>query len=321
MWNKVLDEYAIRGYKPRILIVDDQPVNIHTLSAVFHGELDIIVATSGEKALHLALKQKPDLILLDIVMPDIDGYEVCRKLKNDPITEWIPIIFVTAETEANVEAYGFEIGAVDFIAKPINPAIVRARVMTQLMLKLYMDNMREVAWLDGLTGLYNRRRFDEMLKQHWLLCRREQRPLAIIMLDVDFFKRFNDNYGHQKGDDCLRAIAIALKGTLRRPMDMVFRYGGEEFTCLLPLTDLAGAQERASAILNAIKALQIPHATSRVSPFVTISIGIACTIPEQEKGEEDLLNHSDQALYQSKSDGRNRITTWPGDKPDTVSEV
>lgn len=311
MWNKVLDEYARRGDKPRILIVDDQPVNIHTLSAVFHGDLDVIVATNGERALHLAFNQKPDLILLDIMMPDIDGYEVCRRLKNDPMTALIPIIFVTAETEADVEAYGFEIGAVDFITKPINPAIVRARVMTQLMLKLYMDNMRDMAWLDGLTGLYNRRRFDEIFRQDWQLCLREQRPMSIIMLDVDFFKRYNDSYGHQKGDDCLRAIAGALQGSLHRPMDRVFRYGGEEFTCLLPLTELRGAKDRADEMLRAIKTLEIPHATSLISPFVTISIGIACCVPQKENGEDDLLNHADQALYQSKSDGRNRITTWP----------
>ncbi|MCW2481356.1 diguanylate cyclase domain-containing protein [Candidatus Symbiopectobacterium sp. NZEC135] len=311
MWNKVLDEYALRGYKPRILIVDDQPVNIHTLSAVFHNELDMVVATSGEKALHLAINQKPDLILLDILMPDMDGYEVCRQLKNEPATKWIPVIFVTAETEADVEAYGFEIGAVDFISKPINPAIVRARVMTHLMLKLYMDNMQEIAWLDGLTGLHNRRRFDEMLKQDWLLCRREQRPLSIIMLDVDFFKCFNDTYGHQKGDECLQAVASALQKTLHRPMDMVFRYGGEEFACLLPMTDLAGAQESAQKMLDAVKALKIPHAASSASPFVTISIGIACEIPQKDTGEIDLLTHSDHALYQSKRDGRNCISTKP----------
>lgn len=319
MWKNMLEELNQKGIKPRVLIVDDQPINIRILNEVFTDPFDVLMATSGEKALQLAKEQQPDLILLDIIMPAMDGYEVCRRLKADPLTEFIPVIFVTAETEADVEAYGFEIGAVDFISKPINPAIVRARAITHLTLKLYMDNMRNIAWLDGLTGLHNRRRFDELLTQNWLLCRREQRPLALLMLDVDFFKRYNDQYGHLAGDDCLRTIAKILKSALRRPADMAFRYGGEEFACLLPFTDERGAQERASAILEAMQAQQIPHCASEVSPFVTLSIGIAWAIPHEEQGWSQLLQDADTALYQSKSAGRNRITTrhtqMPGDSP------
>ncbi|MEO3738789.1 diguanylate cyclase [Kosakonia sp. WA-90] len=309
MWKKMLEELNQQGIKPRVLIVDDQPINIRLLNDVFTEQFDVLMATTGEKALALAKEQQPDLILLDIIMPEMDGYEVCRRLKADPLTEFIPVIFVTAETEADVEAYGFEIGAVDFIAKPINPAVVRARAITHLTLKLYMDNMRNIAWLDGLTGLLNRRRFDELLTKNWLLCRREQRPIALLMMDVDFFKRYNDHYGHLAGDDCLRTIASTLKATLHRPADLAFRYGGEEFACLLPFTDEKGAIFCANAILEALKALELPHATSDIGPFVTLSIGIAWTIPTQAGSWTQLLHDADTALYQSKSAGRNRVSS------------
>ncbi|MDN2488207.1 diguanylate cyclase [Kosakonia sacchari] len=308
MWKKMLEEFKQNGIRPRVLIVDDQPINIHILNELFTAYFDVLLATNGEKALSLAKEQKPDLILLDIVMPIMDGYEVCRRLKSDPLTEFIPVIFVTAETEADVEAYGFEIGAVDFISKPINPAIVRARVITHIALKIYMDIMRNNAWLDGLTGLHNRRRFDELLQQNWLLCRREHKPIVLMMIDVDFFKSYNDHYGHLAGDDCLRAIASSFKSTIRRATDTVFRYGGEEFACLLPFTDDEGARECANSMLQSVQKLEIRHDFSKVSKFVTISIGISWVIPINEQGWTQLLLDADKALYESKSNGRNKIT-------------
>ncbi|ACS86888.1 diguanylate cyclase domain-containing protein [Musicola paradisiaca] len=310
MWKNMLEQYGQKGMKPKVLIVDDQPINIRILHEVFTEQFDVLMATSGEKALEQVRTQTPDLILLDIVMPGMDGYEVCRRLKADPLTELIPVIFITSQTEAEVEAYGFEVGAADFISKPINPAVVRARVMTQLTLKLYMDNMRDIAWIDGLTGLANRRRFDEMLPGYWQVCRRERRPIALLMLDVDFFKRYNDSYGHQAGDDCLRQVATAIQQNIRRPMDMCFRYGGEEFACLLPFTDLAGACQRAGAILDTVRQLAIPHRASEISDSITLSIGVDCQIPHREDGWNLLLRNADTALYQGKALGRDRWVSF-----------
>ncbi|UPT56654.1 diguanylate cyclase domain-containing protein [Dickeya zeae] len=306
MWKALLEQYSQKGIRPKVLVVDDQPINIHILNDVLADQFEVLMATNGERALEQARSQKPDLILLDIVMPGMDGYEVCRRLKAEPLTELIPVIFVTSQTETEVEAQGFEVGAVDFISKPINPAIVRARVTTQLTLKLYMDNMRDIAWIDGLTGLHNRRRFDEMLHSYWDQCLREARPVTLLMMDVDFFKRYNDQYGHQAGDECLCRIAMAIKQSLRRPLDMSFRYGGEEFACLLPFTEFDGGCQRAEAILQAVRQLAIPHQASDTAPFVTLSIGVDCQIPTADTSWETLLHNADSALYQSKALGRNR---------------
>ncbi|WP_050570790.1 diguanylate cyclase domain-containing protein [Dickeya zeae] len=306
MWKALLEQYSQKGIRPKVLVVDDQPINIHILNDVLADQFEVLMATNGERALEQARSQKPDLILLDIVMPGMDGYEVCRRLKAEPLTELIPVIFVTSQTETEVEAQGFEVGAVDFISKPVNPAIVRARVTTQLTLKLYMDNMRDIAWIDGLTGLHNRRRFDEMLHSYWDQCLREARPVTLLMMDVDFFKRYNDQYGHQAGDECLYRIAMAIKQNLRRPLDMCFRYGGEEFACLLPFTESGGGCQRAEAILQSVRQLAIPHQASDTAPFVTLSIGVDCQIPTADTGWETLLHNADSALYQSKALGRNR---------------
>ncbi|MGM3161492.1 diguanylate cyclase domain-containing protein [Dickeya undicola] len=310
MWKALLEQYSQKGSRPKVLVVDDQPINIRILNDVLADQFEVLMATNGERALEQARSQKPDLILLDIVMPGMDGYEVCRRLKAEPLTDLIPVIFVTSQTETEVEAQGFEVGAVDFISKPVNPAIVRARVTTQLTLKLYMDNMRDIAWIDGLTGLHNRRRFDEMLHSYWDQCLREARPVALMMMDVDFFKRYNDQYGHQAGDECLYRIAMAIKQSLRRPMDMCFRYGGEEFACLLPFTELDGSCQRAEAILQAVRQLAIPHQASDTAPFVTLSIGVDCQIPTAGTNWETLLHNADSALYQSKALGRNRWTSF-----------
>ena len=306
--NSVIEQYYRDGLRPVLLVVDDQPINIRALHELFKADFDVLMATSGESAIQQALEHRPDVILLDIVMPGMDGYEVCQTLNQNEVTQDIPIIFVSAETESDVEARGFEIGAVDFITKPFNPLIVRARVMTQLTLKLQMDMMRNMALVDGLTGLYNRRRFDDALDVNWRLCLREQRPLALVMLDVDFFKRYNDSYGHMAGDECLRQVAQALQGSVRRSADICCRYGGEEFACLLPFTDMEGAKACATQILANVRALKIPHETSAVAPIVTVSIGVSALIPSEQNASAQLLMASDEALYQSKQQGRNRLS-------------
>nr|WP_115720536.1 diguanylate cyclase [Gallaecimonas mangrovi] len=290
--------------RPRLLVVDDQPINIRALNEIFKDEYECLFATSGEQALIQARTQKPDLILLDVMMPDISGHQVCQTLKKDPTTADIPIIFVTSQNEDMDEAYGFELGAVDFISKPINPVIVRARVKSQVALKLQYDFMRNMALLDGLTGVPNRRRFDEELKKYWLMCRREHKPLTVVLIDVDFFKRYNDCYGHLAGDDCLRQTSKALQSALKRPLDLLCRYGGEEFACLLPYTDAQGAQKVGDTLQQVIAALGLAHSQSDVSDKVTVSIGIATQIPTAEATALLLVEAADGALYQSKSQGR-----------------
>lgn len=293
---------------PKLLIVDDQPVNIHMLHGLFRTECEVLMATSGEQALVLAQSQMPDLILLDVVMPGMSGHEVCRRLKADMQTRDIPIIFITGLQDDADEVFGFDLGAVDFISKPISPVVVKARVRTHLVLKQQTDLLRSIALVDGLTGISNRRKFDEDLQADWRQSVREKSSFSLIMIDIDYFKRYNDCYGHQAGDDCLIEVAQALKTTLRRPYDKMARYGGEEFVCLLPNTDAAGAQLIATKILNAVNALNIPHQDSDAADTVTISLGVATLTDLEAHTPQDLVEAADQQLYEAKHAGRARVS-------------
>lgn len=293
--------------KPRLLVVDDQAANIQVLYQILSHDYQVLMATSGAQALALCASKQPDLVLLDLVMPEMDGYQVCQRLKADSITRDIPVIFITAQTDESAEEKGLDLGAVDFISKPINPRIVRARIKTHLMLKAQSDLLRSWAYLDGLTGVHNRRFFDERVNAEMGRAIRNQTALSLVMLDVDFFKRFNDHYGHQAGDDCLRRVAKTLKTSLMRSGDNIARYGGEEFVCLLPDTGFAGAMQLAETIRKDVFDLQIEHATSSVAPFVTVSLGIGCK-PEKAHGSANsLINLADTQLYKAKEHGRHRI--------------
>ena len=290
--------------KPKLLLVDDQPINIQVLHQIFAADFQVFMATSGAQALAVCKSNPPDLVLLDIVMPGMDGFEVCTRLKADELTRNIPVIFVTAHTDAEQETHGLDVGAVDFISKPVNPAVVRARVKTHLTLKLQSDVMRKLVFLDGLTGVYNRRYFDQQLSIELARSVRNKSPLALIMLDVDFFKRYNDRYGHQVGDDCLRQVALCVKEGLRRPADLVARYGGEEFACILPETDFASAMAIAIDLEQRVRAKGIPHADSEVASVVTVSLGVAGWEAGATVEAGALLAKSDLQLYQAKHAGR-----------------
>ena len=305
--DKLLEAFPHPVGPLRILVVDDQPMNIRVLHQVFRGEFEVLMTTDGEQAISLCREQQPDIVLLDVVMPGLSGHEVCRRLKADPDTRDIPVIFVTSQNQDGDEALGFEIGAVDFITKPINPVIVSARVRTHLALKLQSDLLRSIAMIDGLTKVANRRKFDEALAISWRACQREGRVLSLVLLDLDSFKQFNDKYGHQQGDACLAAVAEALNQSVRRPHDLVARYGGEEFVCILPGTDSLNATQRAEAMRAAVKALEIEHQDSDAGPFVTISLGIASQIPGADSSPEALLAAADEQLYQAKRAGRDRV--------------
>ena len=292
--------------RPRLLVVDDQPINILVLYQAFSADHQVLVATGGEQALALCADKQPDLVLLDVEMPGMDGYEVCQRLKTNPATRDIPVIFVTAHNDEAAETRGLDVGAVDFISKPINPKVVRARVKTHLVLKSQSDLLRSWAYIDGLTGVSNRRYFDERLAAEWGRAVRQGEPLSLILLDVDFFKRFNDRYGHQAGDDCLRRVASAIKIGLKRASDQVARYGGEEFVCLLPSTDLAGAMQIAAEIGQAVFELQVEHADSSVAPVVTISLGVSSKRKDSDGSAAALLSLTDEQLYAAKAGGRHQ---------------
>ncbi len=293
--------------RPRLLVVDDQPVNVQALYQALSADHQVLMATSGEQGLALCQEKLPDLVLLDVVMPGIDGYEVCRRLKADELTQHIPVIFVTARSDEAAETRGLESGAVDFITKPINPPVVRARVKTHLTLKRQSDQLRQLVFVDGLTGAFNRRYFDDRLHSEWHRASRNQLPLSLLLIDIDHFKLFNDTYGHQAGDDCLRSVAQVLKAGLKRPADVIARYGGEEFACVLPETDLAGALAVGNQLEQAVRGLGIRHERSSSAPCVTISLGLAVRGPGSPDPAAELLARADRQLYRAKSDGRGRV--------------
>ncbi|MEP7282400.1 MAG: diguanylate cyclase [Rubrivivax sp.] len=295
------------GRRPKLLVVDDQAANVQALYQAFADDHQVFMATSGEQALEVCRAKQPDLVLLDIVMPGMDGHEVCAALKADPATCDTPVIFVTAHHDDAAEAKGLDLGAVDFISKPINPRIVRARVRTHLMLKGQSDLLRQWAYLDGLTQVGNRRSFDERLSAEWGRACRQKSPLSVVMLDVDFFKRYNDHHGHQAGDDCLFRVASALRDGLRRPTDLLARYGGEEFVALLPDTDAHGALAVATELGRRVRALAIPHAASEVGPVVTVSGGVATWEAASGDDAAALLRAADAQLYAAKLQGRDRV--------------
>ncbi|KRC01537.1 diguanylate cyclase domain-containing protein [Duganella sp. Root198D2] len=290
----------------RLLIVDDAMENIQILNHVLGEEHEVLFAMNGERALELAHQHQPDLILLDAVMPGMDGYEVCAALHASSDVHDIPVIFVTALTTPEDETRALEAGAVDFITKPFNVAVVRARVRTHLTLKRQSDAMRELTLTDALTGVANRRSFNDAIQNEWRRCTRSATPLSVIMIDIDHFKRYNDAYGHQAGDACLVQVADTMLQCAGRSPDLLARYGGEEFVILLPQVDAPGAQTVAERILESVRALAIPHRMSSASDMVTVSLGVSTLMPGKVGNPEALVRCADNALYQAKEDGRNR---------------
>lgn len=291
----------------KILVVDDEPANIDLLAAILEDEGEVLFATDGETALTIAELEQPDIVLLDVVLPTIDGYEVCRRLKDNPATSQIPVVFITGRDREADEETGLSIGAVDYLAKPVSAPITRARVRTHIELKRYRDRLADMAYQDGLTGVPNRRRFDEYSMLEWRRARRHCRAMSLLMVDVDQFKEFNDQYGHLEGDSCLKRIATALRKAVNRPGDLLARYGGEEFVGLLPETAGDGARKIADRMREAVEALAIPSATSACSRYVTVSIGVATTVVDVGTPLEELIEAADRNLYRAKGAGRNTV--------------
>ncbi len=295
-----------------ILIVDDEPANVRLLSCALADSYVVKEALSGAEALEIIDSgEHPVMVLLDVMMPEIDGFEVCRRLKDNDETKDIMVIFVTAMGDSAAEELGLNLGAVDYITKPIRLPIVRARVRNHMNARRKTDILEAMSYIDGLTHVHNRRRFDQALISEWQRGLRSSSPLALVMIDFDHFKALNDHYGHGTGDICLQQGASALTRTLQRPSDMLARYGGEEFVALLPGTDRDGAAAIAEAMRAAVAALKFEHKYSQTDSYVTISLGVAAAIPSAQMRPAELLEMADQALNQAKSQGRNQVCLAP----------
>jgi diguanylate cyclase (GGDEF)-like protein len=294
---------ARTGPRHRLLIVDDQILNVRLMAHALAGLYELSFATTGVEALEIATGGGIDLVLLDVVMPGLDGFETCRRLKGDPRTAGIPVIFVTANEATEDEARGFDAGGVDYITKPIRPPVVRARVRTHLELKEARDLLERLASLDPLTGIPNRRRFDAALEAEWRRALRSGRPLSLAMVDIDWFKSFNDSCGHVHGDDCLRSVAQALAAASRRPADLVARFGGEEFAVLAPDTDADGMSRLLEELLARVAELAIAHPTAP-GGRLTVSAGAVTVVPTSDGAWPEALEAADRLLYEVKDNGR-----------------
>ncbi|MBV8466266.1 MAG: diguanylate cyclase [Burkholderiales bacterium] len=292
------------GAECKILIIDDDVVAIRLLGGVLDGQAGIIFATSGESGIKLAAQHRPALILLDVEMPGMSGYEVCRELLNNPDTRDCAIILVTAHAGLESEVAALDAGAVDFITKPFNPPVVRARVRTHLRLQHQAAALAHLATTDGLTGLHNRRHFDQVLATEFERHQRQHLPLGLALIDIDHFKAYNDGYGHPAGDACLVAVATAIRAASRRPSEVVARYGGEEFAVVMPYTEELDAEKYGAWLCGQIRALQLPHAYSTMGQHVTVSVGLATGVPSHGSSSQQLVDAADCALYRAKAAGR-----------------
>ncbi|WP_092271269.1 MULTISPECIES: diguanylate cyclase domain-containing protein [unclassified Duganella] len=291
----------------KVLVADDDIVNRQVLAELLKPEHTVLLAKNGEQTLERAARHLPDLILLDVMMPDMNGYEVLRRLRADAQTAHITVIFISGLGRPEDEANGLKMGAADYISKPFNETVVMARVAMHLQMVRQRRMLEHLAHVDGLTELANRRRFDEVYEAEWQRSRRSGRTLSLALLDIDAFKQYNDYYGHPAGDRALRAVARTAAAGLRRPADLAARYGGEEIVLLLPDTEAPQAQQVVNAICCAIADLQIPHEASSVAPVLTVSAGGATLDSVASETSAELFTAADTLLYQAKKSGRNRV--------------
>ena len=294
--------------KPTILVVDDMTTTLLLLHDLLKDTYEVKIAKSGTKALEILESPNDiDLILLDIEMPDINGYDVCKRIKNNETIKNIPIIFITGRTSQEDEEYGLNLGAIDYITKPFNKAIVKLRIKNYLNLKIKNDMLEKLSMYDGLTNIRNRRYFDETFEKTFSEIKRDKKSLAVLMIDIDFFKPYNDNYGHGQGDETLRKVAKALEKTIKRASDFVARYGGEEFVILLKDINKDGVEAVANNLLNAVRELKITHEFSKIENYVTVSIGVSFYNSSSDITKLELLLKADETLYNVKNSGRNNF--------------
>ena len=323
-------KFSIEHHKITVLLIDDQPMIAEAVRRSLSSEEDIEFhyCQDPTKAIKLAAEINTTVILQDLVMPDIDGLMMVRYFRVNKSTAKIPIIVLSTKEDASIKSEAFKLGANDYLVKLPNKVelIARIRYHSQAFIsqlerdeafraleesraKLAEANrtLQKLSALDGLTGIANRRSFDETLKKEWNRAIRGEKTLGLIMLDIDFFKLYNDHYGHQGGDECLKKVATGLESAIHREPDFLARYGGEEFSAILPDTDLEGAVIVAEEMRQAIKALRVEHAKSKVSDIVSISLGVSAVVPQKGTEPEILVAAADQALYKAKEDGRDCV--------------
>lgn len=290
---------------PVLLVVDDDPGNLRLLAGLLGESYDLRLATGAEAALRIAANQHPDLILMDVMLPGMSGLEACRRLAEEPRTADIPVVFITGGTSEGDELACWDAGGVDFVSKPVHPVTLLRRVAVHIKLKQQADRLRELAGTDTLTGLANRRTFNALASREWGRCSRLQLPLSVAILDVDWFKAFNDHYGHDGGDRALRLVAESFRRLCTRAGDVVARLGGEEFALLMPDTNAEGARKLIARVLEAVHSLQEPHAASPLG-YLSLSAGLASVEPAKGGDLSALMTLADQRLYRAKAAGRAR---------------
>jgi two-component system chemotaxis family response regulator WspR len=321
---------VIHHHKITVLLVDDQPMIAEAVRRHLSSDEDLHFhyCQDPSKAIKLSTEIQPTVILQDLVMPEIDGLMMVRYFRVNKLTSQIPIIVLSTKEEATIKSKAFQLGANDYLVKLPDKVELIARIryhsqayinqlerdeafkaLEESKAKLAEANLalQKLSSLDGLTGIANRRSFDETLSKEWHRSMRNSKSLGLIMIDIDFFKLYNDHYGHQGGDDCLKNVADCLNSSIHRDTDFLARYGGEEFSVILPETHLDGAIKVAETIRENIQSLEIPHAKSKVSDFVSISIGVSAVVPLMATAPEILIAAADQALYKAKENGRNRV--------------
>ncbi len=323
-------EISLLDFKIVVLLVDDQQLIAEAVRRLLAGHEDIEFYYCSDPAMAIkeVLRIRPTVILQDLVMPDIDGLTLLKYYRAHPDIRNIPVIVLSVKEEPKVKSEAFYLGANDYLVKLPDEVELVARLRYHSKAYVYQlqrdeafkalqesqqrlaemnKRLMRLSILDGLTGIPNRRRFDESLGIEWKRAIRNKTPISLILMDIDYFKLYNDHYGHQEGDECLKKVAKTLESLIQRPTDLVSRYGGEEFVALLPETGPDGAMILAERMRHTIEELCIPHQKSKVSECVTLSLGVASVVPEQGESAEKLVEMADKALYKAKQSGRNRV--------------
>lgn len=294
-------------HRPTVLVVDDRPMIIASRDHALGSDHQVFIATDAPGALSICQETPPDLVLLDYTMPGMNGLQVLEQLKSTPSLRHIPVIVLTAHGGSDYETACLEAGAADFVVKPVNPNVLRARVRAHLRLKFYSDHLRDMALRDELTGVYSRRYFEDQVFIECARARRNGSVLTLLLVAVDHFKAYTDHYGLQAGNDALRLVARVLESQLLRPGDLIFRFDDESFACLLPATDFEPAMQLAERLEQAVRARGIAHASSATAPVVTISIGMATRRRALDGEHEALLQLARDQLALARQQGCARV--------------
>jgi diguanylate cyclase (GGDEF)-like protein len=304
--GKLIEDYLTPDKKAGILIVDDEPSSLKVLNQILSADYEIFMAKNGQEAMELALTVNPELILLDVVMEDMSGYDVLRQLKELPETLNIPVIFITGLSTAEDEEKGLILGASDYITKPFLDVVVKARIKTQINNVRQRREIERLSMTDALTGIANRRNFDLRMSMEWAHAIREKKPIAVIFIDLDNLKTYNDTYNHIQGDAMLKSVAGLLLSAAKRAQDLAARIGGDEFAILLPNTELQPADDIARTLRENIEKSCV-LTSDNIETYLTVSIGVAGALPSPDDLADDLLNLADARLYRAKNGGRNRV--------------